>query len=144
MKIYIGTDHVGFELKNKLIEYINKLGHQVEDVGAFTFDVNDDYPDFITPVAQAVSIDEDSMGIVLGGSGQGEAICANKINSIRAIVYYGGNIEIPKLGREHNNANILSLGARFITEDEAKEAVCVFLSTNFSNDERHVRRLNKF
>jgi ribose 5-phosphate isomerase B len=144
MKIHIGTDHAGFELKNKLVEYISKLGHEITDHGAFLFDPNDGYPDFITPVAHAVSMDTNSFGIVLGGSGQGEAMVANKFDGVRAIEYYGDEIEIVKLGREHNNANVLSLGARFITDDEAMQAVNVFLETEFSGDERHIERLNKF
>ncbi len=143
MIIYIGSDHAGFELKQKLINYIKSLNLEVIDKGAFHLDTNDDYPDFIIPVAEAVSINENSFGIILGGSGQGEQISANKVTGIRAIEYYGGNLEIVKLGREHNNANILSLGARFINEDEAKEAVKIFIETTFTNDERHIRRLNK-
>jgi ribose 5-phosphate isomerase B len=143
MKIHIGTDHAGFELKNKLVEYLNKLGHEITDHGAFVYDPDDDYPDFITPVAHAVSMDTNSFGIILGGSGQGEAMCANRFIDIRAIEYYGGTLEIVKLGREHNNANMLSLGARFISDDEAYKAVKAFLETGFSGDERHVRRINK-
>ncbi len=143
MKIYIGSDHAGFELKNKIVEYIKLLNLEVLDKGAFSFDSTDDYPDFIRPVAVAVSKEVDSLGIILGGSGQGEQISANKISGIRAIEYYGGNLEIVKLGREHNNANILSLGARFMSEDEAREAVRIFIETPFSNEERHVRRINK-
>jgi len=143
MKIYIGSDHAGFELKEKLKIYIKELGHEIEDKGAFSLDSNDDYPDFIVPVAENVAKDTDSLGIILGGSGEGEQISANKIDGVRAIEYYGGNLEIIKLGREHNNANILSLGARFISEAEAKEAVKLFIEIPFSNDERHVRRLNE-
>lgn len=144
MKIHIGTDHAGFELKNKLVEYIQTLGHEIIDHGAFVYDEYDDYPDFIKLVATAVSLDPESIGIILGGSGQGEAMCANKFSNIRALEYYGGNREIVKLGREHNNANILSLGARFVTDSEAYEAVKVFLETEFSGDERHIKRLSKF
>ena len=144
MKIHIGTDHAGFELKNKLVEYLNKLGHEITDHGAFTYDPNDDYPDYITPVAHAVSMDMQSLGIILGGSGQGEAMNANRFAEVRAVEYYGATLEIVKLGREHNNANILSLGARFVTEDEAYEAVKLFLETEFSGDERHIERLSKF
>ena len=144
MNIHIGTDHAGFELKNKLVEYLNKLGHEITDHGAFSYDPNDDYPDFIAPVAHAVSMDMNSLGIILGGSGQGEAMNANRFAEVRAIEYYGGEIEIVKLGREHNNANILSLGARFVTDDEAYEAVRVFIETEFSGDERHIERLSKF
>ena len=144
MKIYIGSDHAGFELKEKLKEYIqNDLKLEVVDKGAFSLDKDDDYPDFIIPTAKEVAQDENSLGIILGGSGQGEQISANKIDGIRAIEYYGGNLEIIKLGREHNNANVLSLGARFINEEEAKEAVKLFLETTFSNEERHTRRLEE-
>ncbi|MCX6754814.1 MAG: RpiB/LacA/LacB family sugar-phosphate isomerase [Candidatus Nomurabacteria bacterium] len=141
--IYIGSDHAGYELKEKLKIIIKELGYEIEDKGAFSLDNNDDYPDFIKPVAEAVALDVNSLGIVLGGSGEGEQISANKVEGIRAIEYYGGNIEIVKLGREHNDANILSLGARFIKEEEAKEAVKLFLETEFKNEERHVRRINK-
>ena len=142
-KIYIGSDHAGYELKEKLKIYLSSLEYKVEDKGAFNFNKNDDYPDFIIPVANEVSKDKESLGIVLGGSGEGEQISANKIEGIRAIEYYGGNLDIVRLGREHNNANILSLGARFIKEDEAKEAVKIFIETPFSEDERHIRRINK-
>jgi ribose 5-phosphate isomerase B len=143
MKIYIGGDHAGFELKEKLKIYLKELGHNIVDKGAFSLDENDDYPDFIKPTAEAVSKDEGSIGIVLGGSGEGEAIDANKVHGIRAIEYYGKNKEIVKLGREHNNANVLSLGARFLSEGEAKEAVEIFLNTKFSLGERHIRRIKK-
>jgi ribose 5-phosphate isomerase B len=143
MYIYIGSDHAGFTLKEKIKEYLSSLGHEIEDKGAFNFDANDDYPDYIIPVAEAVASNEGSFGIILGGSGEGEQISANKIDGIRAIEYYGGNLEIVRLGREHNDANILSLGARFITEDEAKEAVKIFLETKFSGEERHMRRLKE-
>jgi ribose 5-phosphate isomerase B len=143
MYIYIGSDHAGFTLKEKIKEYLSSLGHEIEDKGAFNFDANDDYPDYIIPVAEAVASNEGSFGIILGGSGEGEQISANKIDGIRAIEYYGGNLAIVRLGREHNDANILSLGARFITEDEAKEAVKIFLETKFSGEERHMRRLKE-
>ena len=143
MKIFIGSDHAGFELKEKLKEYIGSLGHEVNDKGAFSLNEKDDYPDFIVPVARAVAEDSESLGVILGGSGEGEQISANKIDGIRAIEYYGGNLDIVRLGREHNNANILSIGARFIEENEAKEAVRIFLETPFSNEERHIRRLSE-
>lgn len=141
--IYIGSDHAGYELKEKIKIYLKELGYELEDKGAFSLDNNDDYPDFIVPVAEAVSKEKGSFGIVLGGSGEGEAMSANKIDGIRATEYYGDHPEIIKVSREHNDANILSLGARFITEDEAKEAVQLFLETKFSGDERHIRRINK-
>jgi len=143
MKVYIGSDHAGFELKEKLKIFLGNLKYEVIDKGAFKYEKKDDYPDFIKPVAEAVSKEKNSRGIILGGSGEGEAIDANKINGVRAIEYYGKNLEIIKLGREHNDANILSLGARFISEDEAKKAVQIFLETEFSNEERHIRRIDK-
>ena len=143
MKIYIGSDHAGYELKEKLKIFLTGLGHEVDDKGAYKLDNEDDYPDFIVPVAEAVALNEGTLGIILGGSGEGEAISANKIDGVRATEYYGGNLEIVKLGREHNNANILSLGARFINEVDAKNAVLLFIETPFSGDERHLRRINK-
>lgn len=153
-KIYIGTDHAGYELKEKLKVFLVELGYEVEDKGPFAYDANDDYPDFITPVAQAVSVEEGSFGIILGGSGQGEAMCANRVKGARAGVYYGGNsmqtdndgksINMITSLREHNNANILSIGARFINEGEVKSAIKLFLETKFNGEERHTRRLNKF
>ncbi len=143
MKIYLATDHAGFELKEKLKVYLAELGHEVEDKGAFELNPTDDYPDFIKQAAIAVNQDPLSLGIVLGGSGEGEQISANKIEGIRAAGYYGGNLEIVKLAREHNDANILSLGARFLSEAEAKQAVKLFIETAFSNDERHIQRINK-
>jgi ribose 5-phosphate isomerase B len=143
MNIHIATDHAGFDLKESLKKYLIDNGHHVTDHGAFSYDAGDDYPDFITPCAQAVANDKQSLGIILGGSGQGEQIVANKIPGVRAIEYYGGNLEIVKLGREHNDANILSLGARFVSLDEAIAATELFISTQFSGDERHVRRINK-
>ncbi len=143
-KIYIGSDHAGYDFKEILKEYIKtELQLEVIDKGAFSIDSKDDYPDFIIPVAEKVSRDESSLGIILGGSGQGEQISANKIDGARAIEFYGGELEIVKLGREHNNANILSLGARFISIEEAKKATKIFIETNFSKDERHIRRIEK-
>lgn len=143
MRIYIGCDHAGFELKEALLPFLRMQGHEVEDFGAHSLDALDDYPDFISPAAEAVAKDPNSRGIVFGGSGQGEAICANRVNGVRAIVYYGGPFDIAVLSREHNDANILSLGARFVEEDEAKEVVRVWLETPFSSEERHVRRIKK-
>lgn len=146
MRIYIGADHAGFELKGKLIPFLKGLGYEVEDKGALTYDTNDDYPDFVKPVAQAVSENPDTKGIVIGGSGQGEAICANKFKNVRAMEYYApsrGEVSIIKDSRSHNNSNILSLGARFLSEDEARSAVKDWLETSFSNDERHLRRIAK-
>lgn len=144
MKIYIGSDHAGYELKDKLKIYLSFLRYEIEDMGAFEYEPDDDYPDFITPVAQAVANNEGSMGIVIGSSGQGEAMCANRILGVRAALYYGGNLDIIKASRVHNNANVISLGARFLHETEAKTAVKEFLETAFPQEERHVRRIGKF
>lgn len=143
MKVYIGTDHAGFEIKEKLVPFLKSLGHEVEDLGAHTLEPLDDYPDFIHPVAVAVAGDHAARGIILGGTGQGEAICANRVKGIRAAVYYGGPFDVVVLSREHNDANILSLGARFIDANEAQEVVRVWLATPFSAEERHVRRIKK-
>lgn len=156
MKIFLGTDHAGFELKKKLIPYIKSLGFEVYDKGAYKYDDDDDYPDFIIPVAREVSADtRESRGIIIGGSGQGEAMAASRFPGIRAVVYYGESASmlnggkdsvlnnIIKLSREHNDSNILSLGARFITEEEAKTAVKVWLETDFSKEEKHTRRIEK-
>jgi ribose 5-phosphate isomerase B len=162
MKIYLGSDHVGYKYKEELKKYLSEVFFDAEiiDKGNTFLDNEDDYPDFITPVAKAVANEEGSFGIVLGGSGQGEAMCANRVSGARAIVFYGEELpegevdisgrksidtfEIVKLGRVHNNANILSIGARFVTLDEAKFAVELFLKTEFSKEERHTRRINKF
>ena len=141
--IYLASDHAGFELKEEIKKYLLGLGMEVEDMGAFRFDPDDDYPDFVRLAAQAVANDpERSRGIVLGGSGQGEAIAANKVQGIRAAVYYGGPLDIVKLSRTHNDANILSLGARFLTAEQAIEAVKVWLATPFEGG-RHERRILK-
>lgn len=143
MKIYIGTDHAGFELKEKLVIFLKSLGYVVEDFGAHSYESEDDYPDFIRLVAEAVARDPLSRGFILGGSGQGEAMCANRVRGARAAVYYGGTVDIVVLSREHNDANILSLGARFIDEEEAYGVARVWLNTPFSGDERHKRRIQK-
>jgi len=167
-KIYFASDHAGYELKSTLIEYLRASGVEVEDMGAHTLDTEDDYPDFITPCAQKVAMKYTSarfartgvFGIIIGGSGQGEAMSANRINGIRATVFYGGanalgaieedgtnaqdTMDIVRLARRHNDANILSLGARFISVEKAKEAVDIFLNTEFSNLPRHIRRIAKF
>jgi len=144
MKIYLATDHAGFELKEKIKAFLLESNYQVEDFGAFSYDAEDDYPDFIHKAAMAVSNNpEEDRGIVLGGSGQGEAMIANRYKKVRAAVFYGGSEDIIKLSREHNNANVLSLGARFIKEEDALGAVKLWLATSFSKEERHQRRINK-
>lgn len=143
MKIYIGTDHAGFLHKEEIKNFLLAEGVDVVDYGAETFDENDDYPDFISLVAQAVAADVGSAGIIFGGSGQGEAIVANRTAGVRAVVYYGGPDSIITLSREHNDANVLSIGARFVSIEEAKAVVVLWLQTNFSGEERHVRRITK-
>lgn len=142
MKIYIASDHAGFKLKEELKTFLGGLGYKVEDKGPSKYDPQDDYPDFIKPAAKAVANEPGSLGIIIGGSGQGEAMAANRIKGARAAVYYGGPEEIIKLSKEHNNANILSLGARFLTLDQAKKAVKIWLDSSFKG-ERHKRRIEK-
>lgn len=149
MKIYLAADHAGYELKEKLKSWLEKNGHEVKDFGAFKFDPADDYPDFMNPaakeLAQALAEDpENNRGIFLGGSGQGEAMVANRHKGIRAAVLYHYNQDIVKLSREHNNANVLCFGARFIKEDEALEAAEMWLKEPFPGEERHQRRISKF
>ena len=140
--ILITSDHAGFKLKEALKIFLKSLGYGVEDKGAFEYKSDDDYPDFIAPVAEAVSKNSELKGIILGGSGQGEAIVANRFPNVRAAVYYGGGENIVRLSREHNNSNILSLGARFLDEESAKQAVKTWLETPFTKG-RHQRRLDK-
>ena len=143
MRVYIAADHAGFYLKKSLIQYLKIKGYEVEDCGAFEMNEDDDYPDFIIPCAQKVANDSSSVGIVIGGSGQGEAICANKVKGIRAAIYNGGDAKtIGRLAKEHNNANVLSLGARFISPDDAKKAVTAWLDAEFEGG-RHSKRLDK-
>jgi len=159
-KIVIGSDHAGFELKAALIKYLQELGYEVEDKGAHEYDAADDYPDFIIPVAKAVAENPDEYaGIVIGGSGQGEAMAANRIKGVRAALFYGPCLprhavdiegrksedpyEMIRLTREHNHANVLSLGMRFITEEEAKMVVKMWLEAPMTSIDRHVRRIKK-
>lgn len=153
MLIVFGADHAGFEMKEKLISFVSELGYEVDDKGAYSFEESDDYPDFITPVAREVSKNPESVrGIVLGGSGQGEAIVANRFPNVRAVVFYtpqalkdkvDDSDDVIKLSREHNDSNVLSLGARFLDQKEAEEAVHLWLKTPFSGEERHLRRVKK-
>jgi len=160
MKIYLAADHAGLALKDKIKTWLKGNDYEVEDCGAFEFDQRDDYPDFISRAAIAVSKDPESRGIVLGGSGQGEAMVANRYQNVRAAVFYGAvrpraaidaegtesvdPLAMVKLPRAHENANVLSLGARFLSDEEALQAVEVWLKTSFSGGERHRRRIAKF
>ncbi|OHB17315.1 MAG: ribose 5-phosphate isomerase B [Parcubacteria group bacterium RIFCSPHIGHO2_01_FULL_45_26] len=141
--IYLGADHAGFELKEEIKKYLVEQGKEVEDLGAFELNQEDDYPDFVVPVAKKVAENpEQNRGIVLGGSGQGEAIAVNRFKGVRAAVYYGGPFDIVKLSRQHNNANVLSLGARFLTKEQAIEVVDLWLETSFEAG-HHTRRIEK-
>ena len=142
MKIYIAADHAGFYLKKTLIQYLGIKGYEVRDCGAYEMNDEDDFPDFIIPCAKKVASDKESLGIIIGGSGQGEAIAANKVKGAMAAVFNGGKFEIAKLAREHNNANILSLGARFVSGDDAKRAITLFLESKFEGG-RHTERIKK-
>jgi ribose 5-phosphate isomerase B len=146
--IHIGADHAGFELKEALASYLQKLGYEVVDHGAHLYDEFDDFPDFVGPVGKAVSDHPQSTkGIVIGGSGQGEAMVANQFPNVRAVVFYGNkifqNTDIIKLSRQHNDANVLSLGARFLSTGEARAAVRTWLQTPFSGEYKHIRRIKK-
>ena len=152
MKICVGADHRGYGHKEKLVSFLRELGYDVEDKGAYEYNEEDDYPDFIIPVAREVSQRPNEVkGIVLGGSGQGEAMAANKFNDARAAVYYGQKqsvvkeekVSIIQLSRADNDANILSLGARFITEEEMFDAVKEWLVTDFKNTDKYKRRILK-
>lgn len=143
MKIFFASDHAGYELKQKLIDHLMHKGHEVEDMGPARLNPADDYPDYIGPCAHKVAQTHESMGIVVGMSGQGEAMAANRVRGVRACVYYGGPQEILKLSRQHNDANMLSLGARFVSAEEACKAAELWLGTHFEHDERHQRRILK-
>lgn len=161
MKIYLAGDHAGFRLKSAMLEHIPMLGHDVEDLGPHELDPNDDYPDFVTPLAKRIASEPGAVGIILAGSGQGEGMCANRVPGVRAAVFYGkepaletldaegghseDGYDIIRLARKHNNANVLSIGARFVSPTDADEAVRIFLSTPFDTEnERHTRRVSKF
>lgn len=140
MRVHIGGDHAAFELHQELLTFLADEGHEVTDHGPFEYDAVDDYPVFVLRAAQAVAADPGSRGIVLGGSGNGEQMAANKVAGIRAALCY--NAELARLAREHNDAQVLSMGGRMQSVDEAKEMVRVFLGTDFTGEERHQRRID--
>lgn len=145
MKVLFASDHAGADLKSVLMSFVEGLGHEAEDLDRKAHTPTDDYPDFILPLAKRVAASGGrEVGIALGWSGQGEAMAANRVKGVRAAVYYGGVLEMVRLTRDHNDANILALGAHFLTEHEAERAVSLWLETPFSGDERHVRRHKKF
>lgn len=143
MKILLAADHAGFDLKNKVKEFLISEGFTVEDMGAHSFVQDDNYPEIMLPVAMRIVNDpENTKAIIFGKSGNGEAIICNRLPGVRAAVYHGKNLEIVRLSREHNNANVLSIGAGFVEFEEAREAVRLWISTSFSNDARHITRNN--
>ncbi len=141
MRVHIATDHAAFDLKQYLVKELTALGYEVVDHGADAYDAQDDYPKFVIPAAEAVAADPGSLGIVLGGSGNGEQIAANKVKGIRAGLAY--NTVMARLSREHNDANVLSLGGRMQSLEDALAMAKVFLETPFSEDPRHVRRIQE-
>ena len=160
MKVYLATDHTGLALKHTIKAFLEKEGYDVEDCGAFTYDKFDDYPDWISKAAEKVSADpEHSRGIILGGSGQGEAMVANKFKNVRCALFYAPALatkpiniegdmstdmfEILKLTREHNDANMLSLGFRFVRDEDVLKAVKIWLEAPGATNERHLRRVEK-
>ena len=139
MRVYLGSDHAGFELKMHLVNHLAKQGYDVVDVGPHVFDPEDDYPAFCLATGAQVVADPGSLGIVIGGSGNGEQIAANKIAGVRSALAW--RVEIAQLARQHNDANVLSIGAREHTLDEATSFAEAFLTTPFSGNERHARRI---
>jgi ribose 5-phosphate isomerase B len=139
MRVYLGADHAGYELKVHLVNYLAKQGYEVVDVGPREFDPDDDYPAFCLHAGAGVVGDPGSLGVVIGGSGNGEQIAANKVAGIRAALAW--NLEVAQLAREHNDANVVAIGARQHTLDEATAMVEAFLTTEFSGNERHARRI---
>jgi ribose 5-phosphate isomerase B len=139
MRVHLGSDHAGLDLKTKIAARLRELGHEPVDHGPHAFDPDDDYPPYCIAAAEGAVAEPGSLGIVIGGSGNGEAIAANKVKGARCALAH--NAETARLGREHNDANVLSLGARMLEETEALRFVEVFVATPFSGDERHVRRI---
>lgn len=142
-KIHLATDHAGFEVKEVAKDHLDQAGYTVVDHGAVELVDTDDYPDFIHPAAKAVSNEPESVGIIFGHSGQGEAMVANRYPEVRAAVYYGSEKDILTLSREHNDANILSIGSGFLSQEEAIVAINQWLETDFTEENRHRRRIKK-
>lgn len=140
MRVHIGGDHAAYELHQELVTFLREEGHEVTDHGPFELDPQDDYPVFVLRAAEGVAGDPGSFGIVLGGSGNGEQMAANKVTGVRAALCY--NEELARLAREHNDAQVLSIGARMATSDQARAMVQTFLVTPFSGDPRHRRRID--
>lgn len=159
MKIALSTDHAGYARLKKLKEGLELAGYSTYDFGPKVFDVNDDYPDFIRPACEAVLNGQCDLGIIFGGSGQGEAMAANRLKGIRCTVWYGPSApieavdasgllsrdpyEILKLSKEHNNANVLSIAGRFVSDEETIKVAVLWLNNRFNGEERHMRRIQK-
>jgi ribose 5-phosphate isomerase B len=141
MRVYLGSDHAGFELKASLIEHLKSIGHDPVDCGALAYDPDDDYPQPCITAASMTVADAGSLGVVIGGSGNGEQIAANKVAGVRAALVWSD--ETAQLAREHNDANVIAIGARNHPEDDARRFVELFLATPFSHDPRHVRRIGQ-
>jgi len=139
MRVYLGSDHAGFELKAHLVGWLGEHGHEPVDCGPAAYEPDDDYPPYVLRAANQTVADRDALGVVIGGSGNGEAIAANKVPGVRAALAWSE--ETARLGREHNDANVISIGARMHTVDEATRFVELFLETTFSGEERHSRRI---
>lgn len=140
MQVHLGSDHAGLELKNHLSNWLTEQGHQVVDHGPFIYDALDDYPVFCLRAAEGVAANPASLGVVIGGSGNGEQMAANKVAGVRAALVW--STDTAALAREHNNANVIAVGGRMHTIEEMTSFIATFLETPFTNDERHVRRIN--
>ncbi len=141
VRVYIGADHAGYELKNHLVSWLKEHGHEVVDCGPSVYDAEDDYPPFVLRAAEGVAGDPGSLGVVIGGSGNGEQIAANKVRGIRAALAWSE--DTAKLAREHNDANVISIGGRMHPQEESTRFVELFLSTPYSGAERHSRRIEQ-
>jgi len=140
VRVYLGSDHAGFELKEHLVAWLKEQGHEVADAGPAGFDPADDYPPFVLRAAESAAADSASLGVVIGGSGNGEQIAANKVAGVRAALAWSE--ETARLAREHNDANVVSIGARMHTPQEAVRFVGIFLDTAYSGEDRHTRRID--
>jgi len=143
MKIHLATDHAGYSHKNAVADWLTQEGYTLVDHGATVYDPADDFPDFIARAAMAISRNPEQRAIIFGGSGQGEAMLANRFPAVRATVLYSNNPEIVQLSREHNDANVLSIGARFLSIDETKQHIWQWLHADRSDAQRHNRRIQK-
>ncbi|MEZ0065742.1 ribose 5-phosphate isomerase B [Streptacidiphilus sp. MAP12-20] len=140
MRVYLGSDHAGYELKQHFVKWLTEAGHEPIDCGPHIYDAVDDYPPFCLRAAERTAADPEALGVVIGGSGNGEAIAANKVKGVRAALAW--SVETAQLGRLHNNANVISIGGRMHSEEDATSFLETFLNTPFSAEERHIRRID--